>query len=212
MPLLETSMSALIATIALFISIFSFLGAKKAERYTGLRNELSNLPAIMPEKRLNPRGGQVGLLIKNRGTGIAIIDKILITHQPDITIDAAQNSDWVSKLKSALADSAIQQRVVEIKDNVTPVKNVYFASIASGSVLNVGEELWLFQGDPENLNANEMQTVIEWIKNLEVRVIYFSVYMKQFDSKDKYEVFIQRINTFYLPWISRKLEHIKKHR
>ena len=54
----------IVSILSLVISIFSFLGAKRAERNTGLRNELSTLPALMPEKHTNPRGGRVGLLLR----------------------------------------------------------------------------------------------------------------------------------------------------
>jgi len=199
------------STLSLVISIVSFLGAKKAERYIGLRNELSNLPAVIPEKRTNPRGGTVGLLIKNRGAGIAIIEKLLVTHKPSFTVDAAQNSNWLNDLKSILKGAASNnQDVREINENVTPVKNVYTASAMSGSVLNIGEEFWLIQGDPDNLSANKIQTVIGWLNNLDVRVIYSSVYMKQFDSNERYEVFIQRINKFYQSWISKRVERLRK--
>ena len=96
-------------------------------------------------------------IIKNRGTGIGIIDKMLVTHQPNIIVDAAQMPNWLDELKRKLKTSAeAGQDVIEIKDNVTPVKNVYLASASRGSVINIGEELWLIRGDSENLNEQEM--------------------------------------------------------
>lgn len=199
----------ILSLVSLLIAILSYLGAKRAERNTGLRNELSCLPALMSEKRTNPRGGLVGLLIRNRGTGIGIIEKILVTHQPNFVVDAAQTHDWLGELKSKLSESVKSGGdVQEIKD-VAPVKNVYTGSAAAGVTINIGEELWLIQGNPNNLSDDEMKTVIAWTKNLEVQVDYSTVYLRKFSSAESYEKYINLIHKSYQPLISKCISKLR---
>lgn len=202
--------SVIIAALAASVSFFSFKASKQAERATALSNELATLPALMPEKRVNKRGGTVGLLVKNRGPGPAVIDSMLITHVPDITVDAALNNNWMNELQTKLKDSANNKNKVYELPNVTPVKQVLTGSVSRGSVLNSGEELWFIKGDLDDLTEDELKTVIGWTENLQVRAIYSSVFLRSFDSQERYEKYLKDIHSKYtwccgFRWILKQL-------